>query len=77
MVECRGKMCAGARIADRIFRPEPCRTLAGRDEPAAASAVLLAGFPYFPYRVDTPEPFTLVLLGAAFLPLAWRICRRS
>lgn len=47
------------------------------EEPAQANTALLAGLPYFPFRFDTPEPLMLALIGAAFLMIAWRFCRRN
>jgi len=73
MVENRGKKCAGAEQ----WRLGPGGNQRGWENPVPANALLFAGLPYFPYRFDTPEPMTLALFGAAFLMIAWRICRRN
>ncbi len=78
MVNSRAQHCAGA-MADEAGARD---SAAGRDrrewdKRASASAPMFAGLPYFPFRLDTPEPLTLALLGAAFLMICWRICRRS
>ncbi len=49
-------------------------------EHAVRKAAWGAGFfalPYFPWRLDTPEPATLVVIAAVLLAFAWRMCRRN
>lgn len=73
MTENRGQPCDGAEEWNSGAGCDPGR----REKPAWANALAFAGLPYFPFRFDTPEPLTLALLGAAFLMIAWRFCRRS
>lgn len=73
MVDNRGKKCSG--VENLSFWPGRDRRKWG--QPVSANAALFAGLPYFPFHFDTPEPLTMALFGAAFLMIAWRICRRS
>ncbi len=77
MVDSEWRDCRGAEAPPLVRASWAGRNRTDRQNRAAAGALLLAGLPYFPFRFDVPEPWMLTLAGAAFLLLAWRICRRS
>ncbi len=71
------------RQAWRLAMAHGCGVRGNPQAPAdavAEKAVWGAGFlalPYFPWRLDMPEPATLFVIAVVLLAFAWRMCRRS
>lgn len=60
-----------------LRRPD---ALNGPDAETAAGGPRVAFFlilPYFPWRLDLPEPLTVAVIAAVLLFCGWRLCRRS